>query len=84
MELSRLDYVRLTMALRLGSTMEQKYLEYCQCTACGETLTDEAAFFDVEADDAPYCAECYYEYPNGPFFGEYDKDYDKHNPTEKQ
>ena len=64
--------------------MEQKYFEYCQCTACREILTDEAAFFDVEADDAPYCAECYYEYPYGPFFGEYDKNYDKHNPTEKQ
>lgn len=37
--------------------MEQEYIEYCQCTACGETLTDEAAFFDVEADDAPYCLE---------------------------
>lgn len=64
--------------------MVHKYLEYHQCTACGETLTDEAAIFDVEGDDAAYCAACYYEYPRGPFFGEYDKDYDEHDPTEKQ
>ena len=64
--------------------MEKMYIELCHCVACGETLTDEAAFFDVEADDVLYCAECFYEYPDGPFFGEYDNNYDKHNPTKKQ
>ena len=64
--------------------MEQKYLEYYQCTACRVALTDETAIFDVEGDDAPYCSECYYEYPCGPFFGEYDNNYDQRNPTEKQ
>lgn len=61
-----------------------KHLQYYPCKGCGRRLTDETAFFDVEGDDAPYCAACYYEYPCGPFFGEYDKDYDKHDPTEKQ
>ena len=64
--------------------MEEKHLEYYPCTGCGETLTDETALFHVENNDAPYCEQCYYEYPIGPFFGEYDKDYDEHHPTKKQ
>ena len=64
--------------------MEQKYPECYQCTACGETLTDETAIFDVEGDDAPYCEQFYYEYPYGSFFGEYDKHHDEHKPTEEQ
>ena len=84
MELSRPDRVRLVWELRKELTMEEKYFEYYQCIECGITLTDESAFFDVESDDDPYCAECYYDFPCGPFFGEYDKSYDEHNPTEKQ
>lgn len=64
--------------------MQQKYVVFYQCVACGKTLTDETAIFDVEDDDAPYCEKCYYEYPNGPFFGEYDEAYDRHNPNEEQ
>ena len=47
-------------------------------------LTDETGLFDVEGDGAAYCAECYYEYPYGAFFGEYDNDYHPNHPTEKQ
>ena len=59
-------------------------LEDYQCLGCGRSLTDETAFLDVEDHDAPYCEECFYKYPSGPFFGEYDENYDRDHPTEKQ
>jgi hypothetical protein len=54
------------------------------CAGCGKTLTDETAILDVENNDAPFCEKCFYVFPSGPFFGGYDRTYDKENPTEKQ
>ena len=54
------------------------------CTGCGKTLTDDTAFLDVENGELPYCHACFYEWPSGPFFGEYDLNYTKGEPTEKQ
>ena len=58
--------------------------EYYRCNTCGDVLTDETAIFDVEGEDTPYCAQCFYVFPHGPFYGPYDTGYREHHPTPKQ